>query len=275
VWASDIPKTLASHVDTASSAWHDAVKRLADSSSLGGQDNGAALAQAVQRGTEKGRSINIVWLHATQPVNFAGTDSLQLITSAPSKVKLAEYQIEPGPNLVIKSLDQLSDFEQVPRINGAAGDLQSLFARLAGAAENHKIQRTPGFATSSVQLSSHPIELAQLDASDQILTQLSDKLKRENNGKMAESLHLVTPLTSALVLETADMYKDYNVKQFGGENIKQPEASAATTAKGPAGMMLPGMISTKPEPPMSLLMTIALLITMPVLWLTRRRKKYA
>jgi len=275
VWAADVPKTLASHLDTSSSAWHESVRKLADSSSLGGQDNEAALAQAVKSGTEKGRSINIVWLHATQPVSFAGTNLLELIKATPSKVKLAEYQIEPGPNLVIKSLDQLSDFEQVPRGSGLAGDLQSLFARLAGAVDNMSILRTQGFATTSVQLSAHPLELAQLQASDQILTQLSDNLKRDVNGKMAESLHLVTPLTSALVLETKEMYTDYNVQKFGGESVQHTEVATQAKESGPMGISMPGMISTKPEPPMSLLMVIALLITMPVLWLIRKRRKYA
>jgi hypothetical protein len=275
VWASDLPQTLASHVDTSSAVWHDAVKRLADSSCLGGQDNGAALAQAVQDAGMEGRAVNVVWLHGTQPVAFKGPDLLELISSSKSKVRLVEYQIEPGPNVVIKSLDQLSDFEQVPRIKGVTGDLQLLFARLAGASETFKILRTDGVAAAGARPSAHPLELAQLSVSDSILTQLSDDKMCETNGKMAESLHLVTPLTSALVLETAEMYRDYNVKKFGGESVKALQDKAKQAPLGVPGITLPDTISTKPEPPMSLLMAIALLIMMPVLWLTRKRKQHA
>ncbi|MBS2008641.1 MAG: hypothetical protein JST01_16455 [Cyanobacteria bacterium SZAS TMP-1] len=275
VWASDEPITLASHVDTSSSVWHDAVRRLADSSCLGGQDNGLALSQAVTRGSERDRSINVVWIHATQPIDFSSSNLFEYLNATSNRLKLAEYQIEPGPNAVIKSLDQLSNFEQVPRIKGLAGDMQSLFARLAGTADNIKIQRTPGFATTSVQLSAHPLELAQLSASDTILAQLSDNLKRQENGKMAERLHLVTPLTSALVLETQEMYKEYNVQKFDNESGSQTQSSPMAKAGGPVGMMMPGMISTKPEPPMALLMAIALIITFPALWLIRKRRKFA
>jgi hypothetical protein len=273
VWASDRPTTLASHVDGRSAAWHKALERMRDSSCLGGQDNGAALEQAVKDLSGKGNCTNIVWLHATQPVDFNDVSLPGLIKDSAVTVRLFEYQVEPGPNVVIKSLDKVGSFEQVPRIKGLVEDVQTLLAKLAGDKETIKIVRS-GLPQPGLPRSLHSNELAQLAVADEILAYLNTSKIDPRYGKMAQNIHVVTPLTSALVLDVSKSMEQYLVQnnaQYGP--VTQQNQAMASLSSAPG--MLGQIISTKPEPPMSLLMAIALLVMVPVLWLIRRTKGFA
>ena len=278
IWASDKPLTIISHIDTSSVSWKKAVSKIRDSSCLGGQNNADALSLAI---TESGSMAdrNIVWMHGPQPVKFSGDNLLTLLRNPAGKVRLYEYQVVPGPNEVIKSLDQVSALVQVPRLGTSTEDLDALFARLAGQMDSLFVNRqSVDHLSISCPIAKHCEELSQLYVSDLVLANLSNKEDRLTYGTLAEQHGLVTPLTSALVLELKSNYAAYGV-------TKHTQADTTTgLAKGaPAhaskfdglNQLAGGLIPTKPEPPMSLIMACVLLLAATFFWITRRRRVHA
>ena len=88
---------------------------------------------------------------------------------------------------------------------------------------------------------------------------------------MAQKAHIVTPLTSALVLEHKADYTRYNVKQY--VERKANVANAAPTNSFSGGMANFGNpIPTKPEPPMWLLVLCAMMIMAGLTWIKRKFK---
>ncbi len=269
LWASDSPLTVVSHVRTDSSDWTNAVRKLRDSASVGGQNNAEALSTAVTELTEykaakrKGQT-NIVWLHAGQPVKFTGEHLLSQLKNNSSNITLYEYQVEPGPNEVVNSLDQISNLVQIPRIATLRQDLKSLTETLSGQATGFTIQREPvPTGSSSAPLARHAAEITQLYASNIVSENLQDPAKRKRSEELAEGYKIVTPLTSALVLEF--------------DNRCDSVVETQSTAKKPSNQSVTsgfaGVIPARPEPPLSLIMLCALAILGFYLCLTRQRKQ--
>lgn len=266
VWASDKPIVVVSNQDTASGAWKDAVEKLRDSSCLGGQDNADALAFAIARLKPEG-GANIIWLHGPQPVEFSGDTLVSSLAKAGPHTKLYEFQVSAGPNEVVKSLNESGSMVQVPRVfNTVQSDLDNLLAQLSGQKDMFSITRDRvEHGKVAAPMSKHNEELTQLFVSDQVLGSLSRPEDRQALGKAAETHHLVTPYTSALVLESQAEYASLNVKQHSG---KTP------TSQSKAMPALPGMdmIPATPEPPMELIMVCVLLTGTTFVWIRRRRQ---
>ncbi len=271
LWASDRPLIIASHLSTATPAWNEALNKLRDSSCLGGQNNAESLSMAI---TDIARqsTANIVWLHAGQPVKFSGDKLLALLTDASNKITLFEYQVVPGPNEVVKSLDQTNLLHQVPRVVSLEEDLNSLLARLSGSIPTYSIERaSQAHGTVAAPLAKHAPEIAQLYVSDLVFANLANQSERVKYGKLAETHNLVTPLTSALVLDDKSNYEKYGVKghaKGGGTN-----ASAANKLGGLSAFS--GFIPVKPEPPMSLILACGLSMMGIISWLKRRRRQHS
>jgi len=269
LWASDRPLTIVSRMPTNSWPWIAGLKRLRDSSCLGGQNNAEALSLAITD-FAKQSDANIVWLHAGQPVKFTGDSLLSMMQNARHKLVLYEYQVVPGPNEVIKSLDQTSALVQVPRIATVREDLSSLLDRLAGRQISYDIERSyVAHGSSAAPAAKHADELCQLYTSGLVFANVDNKADRKNYETLAEEHKLVTPLTSALVLDDKNNYDKYGV-------TKHSNAKAGGKSNMPQGVSnLTALIPIKPEPPMSLVMACALFVMGIGLWLTRRRRQSA
>jgi hypothetical protein len=267
LWASDRPLIVASHVSTDSLAWSRALDRLRDSSCLGGQNNAEALSHAI---TDFGKQsdLNIIWLHAGQPVKFSGDSLLKLIEGTHHRLNLYEYQVAPGPNEVIKSLDQTTALIQIPRLSTVSQDLSSLFDRLSGKAITYDIERSfVAPSNTPAPLAKHASEVAQLYVSNLVFSNVSNRAERRKYGALAESHRLVTPLTSALVLENEANYDRYGVQKYAKSNHSTGGNKMA--ALGPMTNFIPA----KPEPPMSLIMVCALFVMGIFFGIMRRRNQ--
>ncbi len=267
VWASDVPEIVVNNVDTSSAPWGRALDRLRDSSCLGGQNNAASLFKAIDDAAHR-QGANIVWLHGPQPVSFSGSSLLPLLEAAGTKVHLYEYQFVNGPNEVIKSLDQSDALTQVPHIARPTEDLAALFDRLSGAVKSFSIERQNFVGdASNLLVTHHPSEIVQLYTNGLVAAHLSLKNDRSKYVALAEAHGLVTPLTSAVVLEHDSDYNSNGVEKYstsGAEKNKSLQKSSALTPEA-------SFIPSKPEPPIASLLLCLLVLLAAVLWIKRTR----
>lgn len=263
VWASDSPQTVISHANTNSVNWHNALSKLEDAGCVGGQDNAEALMQALQ--TMPGEeALNIVWIHGPQPAKLPSDKFPQEL--AKSNAKIFEYQVAPAPNELIRSLDHSQKLVQVANFKTTEADLKDLFAKLSG--EQQQTAMTGSLepaGSSNAQSARHGNELSQIFINQLILSKLDDQTALQELGELAQKASIVTPLTSALVLETKESYEAYGVKQYSKKN-------GTTTATLPKDLLgsAAGLIPTKPEPPMSLLIACAMMIFAGLIWIRRK-----
>ncbi len=268
VWASDSPQVIVSHVNTKSLAWHSAVSNLRDAGCVGGQDNAQALMLALQE-INRSDAANVVWIHGPQPAKL----SSEGLPAALGRYngKLFEYQVSPAPNELVRSLDRSSNLYQIGILKDTESDLKDFFGKLSGKLPV-TVMAGSIEAAGSVQApaAKHPNELAQVFVNQMILKNLGDSSRTAELGAFAQKAGIVTPLTSALVLEHSTDYAKYGVKQFAS---KAPIAAKSAQQNSPfsdAAGFAGGLIPVKPEPPMWLLVLCATMIMAGVAWIKRR-----
>jgi len=271
VWAADEPVVVVQHVPGGRAEWNGAIRRLRDAACLGGQNNGHALDVAFEN-VKPDSHAAVVWLHGPQPVRFTEVAVASTLTNPKNTDSLYEYQVVTGPNEVVKSLDKCSKLIQVPRIDNIYDDMKMLFAQLSGVQDKYSVQRNliPVLATT-VPLAKHQAELQQLYGAEVVYANTDNKKERIKYGKLAEQLNIVTPLTSALVLDT-DKYTEYGVvKHSDSQTLAAGKPELALQSLN-AFSAASGVIPAKPEPPMTMIMAFALPLLALFAWLLRRRK---
>jgi hypothetical protein len=220
----------------------------------GGADSVPALCRAWDLASESPDGV-ILWVHGPQPVLLEGIESLtQRYERRPEGPKVCMAQAAPGPNRVCESLNGLGDFFTVARGGKLADDLQRLFYSWSSGRSDLVVTRAKAVAAPSgegvKQTSPH---LARLWALDEVrrLTSAGRKLsgtKGQEAMKLAADYQLVTPISGAVVLETAAQYARHGLKPV----------DAAT-------------VPTVPEPETVMMLVVAGAVGAWVLWKRRRR----
>jgi hypothetical protein len=198
---------------------------LEDIRFAGGCDNGPALREAVRLAKEHG-GAPVLWLHGPQPVALAQTEALlQVLERGTAHPVIFSRELVPGPNRLVETLYQsgwlrrLADGEG---FQGTAGFAPPAWQwRRAAAAEG-----LPG-----QQVSDH---LARLWAAEHAE---DPTLPFEERSALAARYQLVTPVSGAVVLETAAQYTENGLTQ--GDVSASPQIPAV------------------PEPATSLLLLLA------------------
>jgi hypothetical protein len=183
------------------------VKLLRSTSFVGGQDNGPALADALVM-AERVAGAKFLWIHGPQPVSFQGSAAL-LAQAAARLSRLPDvtlYSVEPGPNELLPDAPWAWSARPLPQTGSAAADLGRFFA--SSERQPLAIRRSEtGSAEAAPAGSSH---IARLWANERVL-----ELMRANASSnraaavaLATRYQLVTPVTGAVVLETAQQYEE-------------------------------------------------------------------
>ncbi len=272
IWASDKPVVLSKHIDTGSFEWKHDIGRIRDSACVGGQDNAAAILLALQNIGDAG--ANVVWIHGPQSIKFGQVDLQQIWPiENPNGVELFDYQATLGPNELCRSLDSARWIKPVGHGDGVKGDLQRLFSELAGQSDIYRLNRR--FEERSTRSVDAPPFISQLCANDQV-----------NSDQLAEKYHIVTPKCSAVILldQAAPQNpllsrRDINQAQQKSQSTsatvaesakgvskekaadsKDKSAATAASAEPVDVANSANLIPTKPEPPLGILMFVALLI---------------
>jgi len=211
---------------------------------VGGCDNGAALGQAAEWASAN-ENAPILWLHAAQPIESIDLESLrQAADFSRGKLHIQSHQFGPGADRISEKLADLRLVRPLPVIGDSTEEI--LAALRGGAAHWKRIQKADNAIASDVSGGSSHI--ARLWAAGEInrLTAPHRKGGKDEALKLAQDWQLVTPISGAVVLETAAQYKANNLT---------PANNAST----------PGIV---PEPATWLL----LLTGGPLLLALRRRK---
>ncbi len=216
----------------------------------GGCDNVPALLEAWDWASEQPGGA-VLWLHAAQPLESEDTEALlQRWQRRPNGPPLYAYQFGSGADRISEKLASTENFHALAVLLGAGKDLGQLFELWAGRGTPQRWERVKLEGAEppagAVEGSSH---LVRLWAADEI-QKLAHSRKKEDRAraiKLAQTWQLVTAVSSAVVLETAEQYRAAHLTP----------ADPSTT---------PDIV---PEPGTGLLLLCAVLLLL--LWRTFRR----
>lgn len=207
----------------------EAAEKLTALDARGGQDNVPALMRAWDAAAAKGGAV--IWIHGPVPVALTTIEELrQRWERRPTGPRIHEFNVGGGGNAVAAGLDGLSRLTQAPRGGTLEEDLRLLLDRFSGRRPSVELLRALGAGTGA-RTSAH---LSRLWALDEIRRLLAAG-KTDDRAKAVElsvAHRLVTPVSGAVVLETAQQYKDAGLDVPDSKNgpsvpvIPEPETWA-------------------------------------------------
>ena len=184
-------------------------RSLSGISFVGGCDNVPALIQAAEWATANGNAP-ILWLHAAQPLDSTETESLRQIADfSRGKLVIHDCAFGPGANRVSEKLADLGVIRPMPVANPSSLGIIDL---LSGKGAHWKREKV-GTETLLPPPPDGSTHIARLWAADEIarLTAPFRKTGGEEALELARTFQLVTPISGAVVLETAAQYKANNL----------------------------------------------------------------
>ncbi len=175
----------------------------------GGQDNTPALAEALKAASTE-RNARLLWIHAPQPLRFDTTASRleQTASRIDTMPAIDHYAVEPGPNELWPDAPWAWRARLLPSHGDIATDLPRILTShprsiIREAASTEAITHAPRGSDHIVRLWAH----------DEILSLMSKDAEKNRNEatRLAAGLRLVTPVSGAVVLETAAQYQTANL----------------------------------------------------------------
>jgi hypothetical protein len=176
----------------------------------GGKDNVPALLRAWELASERSGSV-IVWIHASQPTLLRSAQTLvNRFERRPDQVELVDFQVDVAPNRIAEELDGLAEVRSWSRFGDVENDLKRLFEMWGGQAATWDVVRTQTAQAPVENAKQTSTHLARLWAYDEVLRGWGEGKQRNRDEAvaLAASYQLVTPLTGAVVLETAQQYQE-------------------------------------------------------------------
>jgi hypothetical protein len=169
-----------------------------------GQDNVPALERAWDLAAENGSGA-VIWIHGPQPVSISSGEGLrQRFERRPNAVQLYDLPIERAPNAIAADLPSGAHYELVSMHRPPAETFAALLNELNGNAKRYEtVRERVQTAPSGVESNLH---LARLWAFGEV-NRLVKGGQREYAVELAALYQLVTEVSGAVVLETAQQYK--------------------------------------------------------------------
>jgi hypothetical protein len=227
----------------------EAIRVLRATRFVGGADNTDGIVTAL-KDLERITEGQILWVHAPQPVAFAASQPrLEQATARLSRLApVMLYEVEAGPNQLLNDAPWSWSARTLPRLSDVEGDVGRYFELSLGDGARPEIVRTE-LIEPKTDLPRGSDHIARLWAKDTILVEALRKPSGDRSEvvKLAAAYQLVTPVSGAVVLETARQYQEAGLK---------PVAS--------------GTVPTVPEPHEWALLLIALL---SLTWIARQRMR--
>ncbi len=216
VIASDQAETLVPPAGESHTPYVIAADRLKAVRCAGGADNAPALARAWELAAGAPQSV-IVWVYGPQPASVGRAEDIaQRWERRPDGPRLIALSAVSGPNSILTELERVTLVEEVPSTGDTGKALRRLFAEWSGTAERWSATRlrvsTEAFSpeAGATETSSH---LARLWAQDEVMRLLADrKTDPAARVALAASYQLVTPVSGAVVLETAQQYNEAGLR---------------------------------------------------------------
>ncbi len=176
---------------------------------VGGCDNGPALALAAEWAATHDYAP-ILWLHAAQPLQSTELEALrQAVDFSRGKLVIHSVQFGPGVDLITEKMADLRVVRPLPVVEATATDILDAL-RDPGATWQRALVADADVPADASEGSSH---IVRLWAADEI-GQLSASYRKGGTTdavKMARTFQLVTPVSGAVVLETAAQYAAHDL----------------------------------------------------------------
>lgn len=187
---------------------------------------------------EKPGNNAIVWIHGPQLLQLQSVEGLRQRWARPYGPLLYSIQTSSGSDEIQKGLDGINEVRSVARMGSLQKDLERLFKQLTGQANTFVFERTSKKVDKDFQPSEAfetSAHLARLWANDEVNRILAARDESLNDAaiSLAARYQLVTPVTGAVVLETAQQYRAAGLEPVN-----------------------PGSVPTIPEPEMVALLAI-------------------
>lgn len=218
----------------------DTRDRLARWRVRGGQDNVPALVEAWDLAAQKPDSL-VVWICAPVPVVLESAEGLrQRYERRPNGPSLMAVQTRVGPNRLLEALDGVAAVQLLPRTGDLAADLRALFRSWTDSGNRWEwVQQREADASAAsregAEASSH---LVRLWAKDEI-RRLAASRMTEEAVELAGRYQLVTPVSGAVVLETAQQYRESGLEPVPPSTVPSiPEPSTWALLVLGTGMLL-------------------------------------
>lgn len=171
---------------------------------------------------EPGPSV-LVWVHGSQPVPMDSPDGLlQRMERQAGRVRLISLQVEPGTDLVSAELEKAVGVTMLPPSRDPARSLERLFRGWWPDVKRLKAVRTrePGKPDQppGAKASDH---LARIWAHEEVARLLSTGNPPDAGAATAIAVryHLVTPVSGAVVLETAQQFKEAGLEPVPSDTV--------------------------------------------------------
>lgn len=207
VWAGDKPEVLlAPSVDPDTAAV--AASGIQQKPRLGGHDNVPALVRAWDLAAERPRSV-IVWVHGPVPVLLGTTEELrQRFERRPGGPRLLDAQSEVGPNRILEHLDLPGGVDSLPGSGALETGLEDLCRSWVGDGTCWVLtrDRQPPDAQGAGKGFDASLHIARLWARDEV-GRLVIARRVAEAVELAARWQVVTPVTGAVVLETAEQFQ--------------------------------------------------------------------
>jgi len=208
----DFPATLAEHISNIKA--------------VGGQDNLLALEQAWDAAAETKNSV-ILWIHGPQPILLSSIEPLrQRYQRRMSGPVLLALQTEPGPNRILEQLSDISSVKSVALVASLSETLDRLLRSWRPDSKVLVAQRTkvsdPPVDARADATSSHVVRLWACEEVERLISQQ----KTTEAAALAMRYQLVTRVTGAVVLETAEQYRTHGLQPVDPATVPSiPEPS--------------------------------------------------
>ncbi len=182
---------------------------LAAHTFTGGQDNTPALNEALKAASTEANA-GLIWIHGPQPLRFEATASLleQSADRIAALPAIDHYAVEPGPNELWPDAPWAWRARLLPSHGDVANDLTGILTSPARATI-----RRPATTEASATGPRGSGHIVRLWAHDEILSLMTKdpEKNRTEATRLAADLRLVTPISGAVVLETAAQYQAANL----------------------------------------------------------------
>ena len=198
----------------------------------GGRCNLTTLVMAFDSLAKNPDPAALVWIHAAQPIVSQTADVLSAKIGGAANVRTFLCQVVPGTCEISASLASVSSVFSCTASalkSGAASALEEVFSKWGSAswqATRANVARgdVPGDAAKAGR------HLGRLWAAEEAVRtyRVGDPVSLKKAQKIALPWQIVTPVTGAVVLETAEQYKQHNLKPAEADSVPTTLSSVPT-----------------------------------------------
>lgn len=176
----------------------------------GGQNCIAALRLGLSEAQEM-KADHLIWFHGSQPVTFGEEEGfLQLLERGFFQVKFGTVDLAGGPNRLVEIVSRRVDMSGSARPSGPDDLMASLLGLLQKSEAQYQWIRQAEEPTEGKKVWDH---MARHRTWELVQAASRSGKKRSELAKLAANYQLVTPVSGAVVLETAEQYKRFGLEQ--------------------------------------------------------------